>query len=412
MKPCERLVVINTHPVQYHAPVYREVQRLGLDVTAVYGSDAGVSGYVDREFGVQLNWDADLLGGYSHIFLAHEQGIEKKGPYGVRADGLSAVLKKLQPTAILLTGYGTRFHKDAIVASLATGVPLLFRAETTDHAVRRTIIRSLLRDTALRLLYARCSALLYIGSRSRAHYERLGVSSSKLWFAPYCVDTTPFATGEEARAILRDEVRRELGIAPSRRVFIFAGKLVHRKGPDLLLDAIHSLPAHEARSAEVVFLGDGEMREALLTRARGIPTHFVGFQQQSRLSRYYHAADVMVLPSRRSETWGLVVNEALHHGLPAIVSDNVGSSQDLVVARSTGEVFAANSATSLRDAIKRWASWDDASEAQRQTRRERAAAYSINAAARGILRGYQTLDAGGYQSHQPAGNDTADSSRE
>jgi hypothetical protein len=36
----DRLVVVETHPIQYHAPVYPELEsRLGIPVTAIYGSD-------------------------------------------------------------------------------------------------------------------------------------------------------------------------------------------------------------------------------------------------------------------------------------------------------------------------------------------------------------------------------------
>ncbi len=46
------LAVIETHPIQYHAPVYRHLQTsLGISVTAIYASDFSVAGYRDHEFG-------------------------------------------------------------------------------------------------------------------------------------------------------------------------------------------------------------------------------------------------------------------------------------------------------------------------------------------------------------------------
>ena len=51
---------------------------------------------------------------------------------------------------------------------------------------------------------------------------------------------------------------------------------------------------------------------------------FAGFRNQSELPRYLAAADVLVLPSDAGETWGLVVNEAMACGLPAIVSRAAG----------------------------------------------------------------------------------------
>ena len=65
------LCVIETHPIQYHAPVWREVQQAhGIPVTAIYGSDFSVAGYRDREFNTTFQWDTDLLSGYTPMFLS------------------------------------------------------------------------------------------------------------------------------------------------------------------------------------------------------------------------------------------------------------------------------------------------------------------------------------------------------
>jgi hypothetical protein len=46
------LLVAETHPVQYRAPVYRWLQqRHGVPVTVAYGTDASLHRYRDREFG-------------------------------------------------------------------------------------------------------------------------------------------------------------------------------------------------------------------------------------------------------------------------------------------------------------------------------------------------------------------------
>ena len=41
-------------------------------------------------------------------------------------------------------------------------------------------------------------------------------------------------------------------------------------------------------------------------------------------------ADMLVLPSLYTETWGLVMNEAMQFGVPCIVSDRVGCGPDLI----------------------------------------------------------------------------------
>jgi glycosyltransferase involved in cell wall biosynthesis len=54
----------------------------------------------------------------------------------------------------------------------------------------------------------------------------------------------------------------------------------------------------------------------------------------------YLLADLFVLPSNGVyETWGLAVNEAMHMGVPCMVSSRVGCQRDLVLPGETGWVF-------------------------------------------------------------------------
>src|SRR5262245_26942145 len=65
------LVVVATHPVQYHAPVYRALEKQhGIAVQVIYGSDFSVAGYYDREFKTSFAWDVDLVGDSVCRFLA------------------------------------------------------------------------------------------------------------------------------------------------------------------------------------------------------------------------------------------------------------------------------------------------------------------------------------------------------
>jgi len=385
-----QLVVISTHPIQYHAPVYREVQRLGLSLTAIYGSDFSVAGYHDREFDTTFSWSTDLLSGYASIFLSRVSEGGASSPAATSTRGLSEALAQVSPDAVLLTGYWPAFLRQSAMQLTLRRVPTLFRAETADHAKRRGWIRDSARSAVLRLFYERCAALLYIGKRSKDHFERLGASERELFFSPYCVDATVFESDERARARLRESTRSELGIRSDQIAILFSGKLVFRKGPDLLLDAIEQLPAELRERIAVVFLGDGEMRAALAERSSVAKLSFVGFRNQHELSRYYHAGDLLVLPSRSGETWGLVVNEALLHGLPCVVSEGVGCAPDLVIPGETGEVFAQDSAAGLRDSLVRLLAWNRDGLATRVRCRERVNRYSVGAAAKGIIAAFES----------------------
>src|ERR1700733_11016944 len=133
--PTGGITVIESHPVQYHAPVYRALQlQFGIPVTAIYGSDFSVVGYRDVEFGTDFAWDSDLLSGYTSIFLQRQADGGAKTAAEATAKGLGQVLRRVNPQAILLVGYGSRFSRAVIMQALLAGCPLLMRAESTDHA--------------------------------------------------------------------------------------------------------------------------------------------------------------------------------------------------------------------------------------------------------------------------------------
>lgn len=390
--PDRSLVIIETHPVQYHAPVYRMVQeQYAIPVTAIYGSDFSVAGYRDSEFQASFAWDTDLLTGYSTKFLSSVTNGGKTAPADLDAQGVNLLLSQLQPSAILLTGYNMRFYRQTFWQVWRSGWPLLFRAETTDHAQQRSMIKARLRDGILRWFYQRFNALLPIGQHSLAHYRRLLGESRPLFFSPYCVDTTPFQMEEKYRQPLRAQVRQNLNLNESQRVLLFTGKLVDKKAPKLLEQAVKFLAEDERQRTTILFLGSGPLQDELQQLANSTPkldVRFLGFQNQKALSPYYHAADLLVLPSRYGETWGLVVNEALHHGVPCIVSDAVGSATDLIVPDHTGVVFSSGSAQGLAAAILQTDKLVG-DPAVRQQCRQHVSRYTITHAAKGIAEAYE-----------------------
>ena len=389
----EGLLVFETHPVQYRAPMYRLLQQQsGIPVTVVYGSDFSVAGYRDKGFGRRFAWDVDLLSGYQSIFLSR---VSERGTAKATVRGLSEVLRRQAPAAVLVVGYSPFYHQTAFFHSWRAGYPILLRGEVLDSPLRGDPVRSWVRDLLLRPLYARCSKILYIGQRSYQHYRRLGVGEAELVFSPYSVDAAAFQCEESDRARLRGEARQALGIAEDKNVLLFSGKLVRHKGVELLLRAVRNLPAEVRERIEILWIGSGKLEAALALQSQNPPLvkgHFPGFQNQSQMSRYYHAADLLVLPSWR-ETWGLVVNEALHHGLPAIVSEAVGCAPDLVKLGCTGEIFKTGSAKELAAAIQRGLILAGRSEI-RERCRDQVRGYSVGKAAEGIARAYRSVVTG------------------
>src|SRR5262249_25612670 len=108
------LVIVETHPVQYRAPVYRSVEkRHGIPVEVIYGSDFSVAGYYDKEFRTSFAWDVDLVGDSACTFLSRVAQGGAASVETVSADGLGPELRRAGAGAVLLTGYQPKFHLSA-----------------------------------------------------------------------------------------------------------------------------------------------------------------------------------------------------------------------------------------------------------------------------------------------------------
>lgn len=265
--------------------------------------------------------------------------------------------------------------------------------ETYDELYRGFVLKNWLRAVLLREVYRRTNAFLYIGKASHRHYERLKVSEQKLFFSPYTVDADIFDRDESSREKLRSDQRKVLGIREEDTAIIFSGKIAVKKNPQILLRAIKTLSPAVQKKIAVIYLGDGPLKDQVENEQGpdlAARVFFCGFKNQTQLSPYYHAADFLILPSLYNETWGLVVNEALEHGLPCVVSDRVGCREDLIERGVTGDIFKAGDQDDLARAILHMMKLVP-SAVVRQRCRDKVSTYSIDEAARGIARAYAAI---------------------
>src|SRR5215831_19206448 len=154
-----RLFIFESHPVQYHAPVYRELHRLCQERRAgsmhvFYATDVTLRGHFDRGFGGTFAWDEPLLQGYPASVLNAENGVPLTGFNSLTGRGINSLLKRERPDAVMLTGLAYRYDWSAYYSSLRFRIPLWIRTETQDHAFSRGRIKSLIRSFCYRIAYA------------------------------------------------------------------------------------------------------------------------------------------------------------------------------------------------------------------------------------------------------------------
>jgi glycosyltransferase involved in cell wall biosynthesis len=299
-------------------------------------------------FGAAFQWDVPLTEGYEWIRweAAVGAGVRSNAFMGRRAVGLVRQLKQLSPDAVLVMGWNQLGLLQGWYAAKRLGLPLLVRGDSNAKRERPAWKRWI-----HRWLLAMPDYFLSVGASNSRFYQDSGVSAARIGDAPHCVDNEFFAS--RGAAVDRAAQRATWGIGNEDVCVLFAGKFEVKKRPFDLLAAAAALPPALRDRSVVLMVGSGPLEPALRAQARSakLRVAWAGFLNQTEIPLAFVSADILVLPSDHGETWGLVVNEAMACGVPAIVSDQVGCAGDLVRPGETGLVFPMGDVGALADMI-------------------------------------------------------------
>jgi glycosyltransferase involved in cell wall biosynthesis len=361
-----RLGVLDFNPIQYHTPLYQLISRRArVELDVLFLTDDGHRPFVGPEFGVPITWDIDLLSGYGCQFMT-------------TADRHPAAWRRVarlarwvaDHDAVVIHGYSDQWMLLAALLCRMRRVPYLLRGDSVPQG-RATGLRRHLRNAVARTVVSASGAGLAIGRLNEEFYRHYG--APRIIWAPYSVDDVRFAAPPR---ISRSELLSRWDLDDHKPVILFCGKLYPWKRPLDLCAAVKAL----ADDVNVLFVGDGVLADevrACLPPGTGAIT---GFVNQSELPAYYHAADIIVLPSE-VENWGLVINEAMATGVLPVVSDHVGAAPDLVAG--VGEVYPCGDTARLADALGRALALANNPET-RNLVRQHAARYCLSRTATGF----------------------------
>jgi glycosyltransferase involved in cell wall biosynthesis len=133
--------------------------------------------------------------------------------------------------------------------------------------------------------------------------------------------------------VIPNMIREDLFRPPSRSrkkdpfVFLWAGRLEHVKGVDLLLEAVSFLKDRADMEFLVRLAGKGSLREELEQKSADLGIRervsFLGRLSRERMLGEMQGANCFVLPSRY-EAFGVVLIEAMATGLPVIATRSGG----------------------------------------------------------------------------------------
>jgi len=215
----------------------------------------------------------------------------------------------------------------ALPAAWVGGLPLVVSLHGSDVFLSE---KKRLFRRAARLVFQRAAAVTACSDDLADRSQRLGASPRPV-VIPYGVDAEFFRPQPEEVAGLREK----LGLGDGQPMVLAVGRLVHKKGFEILVKAMPRLVAKHPE-LKVVIAGGGDLAASLAEQAAGagVRDHLmlVGRVRREELPAYYGAATVTAVPSMHDDAGNVdglpnVMLEALASGSPVVASAVAGIEQ-------------------------------------------------------------------------------------
>lgn len=366
-----RLVVLTEIIAPYRIPVFNALAECeGIDLHVIFLSETDHSMRQWKVYSEEIRFSNEVLPSWRG----------RVGKYNILVNhSVVSALGQAQPEVMVCGGYNYLASWQAQRWARRNNVQFLLWCESTarDQRGGHGLVESL-KENFLR----GCDGFVVPGKSALEYVRQMGVPSGNIFVAPNAVDVNLFSTQVKTARGRAERLRGELGLP--LRYFLFVGRLVEAKGVHDLLEAYGRLSPKLRSEVGLVFAGDGPERAECEANARSIfpgAVHFAGFVHRDELASYYGLAECLVLPTH-SDTWGMVVNEAMACGLPVICSEVAGSAADLV--KANGRTVAARDGGQLAAAMQEIASDSGLRERMARESREIIQQYSPEACAAGI----------------------------
>lgn len=381
--PLFKLAVVLSHPIQYYSPLFRELSQR-VDLHVYYTQTATPAQLAAAGFGVEYQWDLDLLEGYRYSFLENVARRPSLSSFaGADTPSIGRRLAEGGFDAVLVPGWRYKAYLQTLWAAKTLGIPVLVRGDSQLGTPRGFLKRSA-KFMFWPLLLKCYSAVLYVGEHSRRYYAHYGYPCNKMYHSPHAIDNDRFEA--HSGALAREKMREGLNIRSVEKVVLFVGKLIDMKRP---LDAVEIVAQARRKisSLSLLIAGSGPLDSLVAARARelAVPVRFLGFQNQTQLPAVYAAADALLLPSDSRETWGLVCNEAIACGVPLVLSSEVGAAPDLITRSKAGSTYMVGNIFEGAEALCRVLT----APPSRQTLKAASEDYSLYCAIDGIIKATQ-----------------------
>ena len=340
------LVVIQTHPIQYYVPVFRELAKAGVAMEVIFLTDSGARAYHDPGFDRVVTWDVPLLDGYRNVVLRPGVQLSKLGVLGRFDWRLSGLLGKLKPTHVLIHGYASLMNWVALAWAKLHGARILYFSDS-NAAIEQKKFWWLAKRLAVGCFFKNVDCFLSPSTANEQYLASYGAARGRIRRIPFAIDVERFGAAAST-------------VSEKRYDFIWAGKMTAEKRPSDFLRSLASASLVSGRPLRACMVGSGPQKDVCkrLAGELGISdmVDFTGFVNQADIPATLLSANTFVFTSER-EAYGLAATEAVVCGLPLIVADQIGCVNDWGPARpdENALTYRAGDVEALASCMRRFA---------------------------------------------------------
>ena len=351
-----RISYILNGPIHYRVPLAKALAKTeGVAVRVIFDHDVLTKSHHDPHYAGVVDFRGPSLDNIEHTFLF--RGYHARFPLLAYARRIGRELKRHGPDLVWIHAYSRPEHVIALIVARMLGAKIIIR-DTTTLISESTLTAGWLRRSAKRAFYwwlnKTVAAVLAVGTRNREHALAYGIAPKKVFMVPNAVDNEALRQSCSEAKACRSELKRRLSIDSNAPVVLYVGRMIECKRPTDLVQAVSLVSKHANIEPYLVFVGTGPLEDDIRATAKECSLNrirFAGFVDQSEIGRYYELADIFALTSS-SETFGLVLNEAMNASKPLVVSDRVGAAVDLVRQGDNGFVYPCGDVEALSQAIE------------------------------------------------------------
>jgi glycosyltransferase involved in cell wall biosynthesis len=300
------LCIVNNIPSPYRGSLFQamaqEAKRQDIDFSVLY---------LARSESVR-DWKIDPQP-YETILPVLWQKRDKRTTTSDLIINSGFVWQGLKPSHMILFGYNYPTYLIIALLRRLSGQPTALFCETTLHDTSNIAWKKRLKSFLFKTLF---SHFIVPGQSSEEYLRAHNVHKTKISKACNASPMRP----NSAPDLTVTSPQEKHGLR-----LLYVGRLAEEKR---IVEFAQTFATLETGSLTIV--GEGPKAEDLKDLAKQYPQiKLLGSKTAEELPALYASHDVLVLVSNR-EPWGLVVNEAINHGLALLLSREIGSARDLL----------------------------------------------------------------------------------